>query len=147
MPVKKNSKTKNNFLNHIHRGRRFEAWERSHWKGGINDSAEFEAPTDFKGKKGRVDIRLEIADDGAVVIVEIKATDWDRIKPNRIRLTALRHASQIWRYIEAHLTPDDVIPAIVYPHPPKNADRKAQVEAILEEKGIQVVWREEYQNL
>jgi len=140
-------KTKNTFLKNIQRGRQFETWERSQWQGGLNDNAEFEAPTQLNGKKGRVDIRLKMNDDGAVVIVEIKATDWDRIKPNRIRPNALRHAAQIWRYIEAHLAPEDVIPAIVYPRSPKNVGRKAEVEAILDERGIQVIWRDEYKEL
>lgn len=132
------------FLKRVSRGRKFEAWERLHWKGGINDTAIFEAPTQFGGKNGRVDIKLDVTDEGQIVIVEIKATDWDRMKADRVRPNALRHASQIWRYIEAHLTPKDVIPAIVYPSPPKTRERREQIETLLNEKGIQVVWREEY---
>ncbi len=138
-------KTRLEFRKRISQGRKFEAWERSQWKDGINDAAEFEASTSLAGKKGRVDIRLRITDEGEVVIVEIKATDWDKMKPDRIRPNALRHANQIWRYIEAHLSPEDVVPAIVYPPPPLTPTRKEQIEAILEERGIQVVWREEYQ--
>lgn len=64
---------------------------------------------------------------------------------DRVRPTAMKHARQIWRYIEAHLTPlEDVIPAIVYPSPPITAGRKEQVEEILNERGIQVIWREDY---
>ena len=133
------------FMERIKRGRKFEAWERSHWNSELNSAAKSEAPTQWKGKGGRTDIKLELKEDGDVVIVEIKATIWDNIKENRIRSTALRHARQIWRYIEAQLTQlVDVIPAIVYPSPPITAGRKEQVEEILNERGIQVVWREEY---
>jgi hypothetical protein len=132
------------FLERVQGGRKFEEWERAHWNNELNSAAEFEAPTNWKGKQGRVDIKLRLEEDGNVVIVEIKATDWDKIKDNRIKPNILRHANQIWRYIEAHLSPLDVTPAIVYPVPPTTPGRKELVEEILNERGIQVVWREEY---
>jgi hypothetical protein len=133
------------FLQRVQRGRKFEEWERSQWNSELNSAAEFEAPTSWKGKRGRVDIKLKLEEDGNVVIVEIKATQWDKIKEERVRPTALRHANQIWRYIDAHLKPLDVTPAIVYPSPPKITGRMELIEEILNERGIQVVWREEYQ--
>ena len=133
------------FYKQVSRGRKFEKWERSQWTGELNSTAEFEASTQWKGKRGRVDIRLKLEEDGNIVIVEIKATDWDRLMEHRVRPTALRHARQIWRYIEDHLDPSDVTPAIVYPSPPIAPGRKEQIEEILNERGIQVVWREEYQ--
>ena len=140
----KKDKTFQEFIKRVGRGRKFEKWERDHWTGKLNSAAEFEASTEWQGKRGRVDIRLNLEEDGHVVIVEIKATDWDRLNEGRIRPTALRHAHQIWRYIEAHLSPLDVTPAIVYPSPPNTPSRKKQIEEILNERGIQVVWREEY---
>jgi RecB family endonuclease NucS len=140
----KSDKSLVEFLKRVERGRKFEEWERSHWKDGINSGAEFEVFTQLKGKRGRVDIRLGLDEDGQIVIVEIKATDWDNIKADRVRKTALQHTRQIWRYIEAHLTLLDVTPAIVYPSPPKIPGRKEQVEEILNERGIQCVWRNEY---
>jgi len=139
-----NDKKLREFLNRVGRGRQFEAWERSQWNGKINSTADFEAPTVWKGKRGRVDIRLKLEEDGHMVIVEIKATQWDKLKKHRVRPTALRHAHQIWRYIDAHLSPLDVTPAIVYPSPPTRPGLKEQLEEILNERGIQVVWREEY---
>lgn len=132
------------FQRRVQRGRKFEEWERSHWNSKLNSAREFEAPTKWDGKGGRVDIRLKLEEDGSIVIVEIKATNWDKIKESGVRSTSLRHSRQIWRYIEAHLTPLDVIPAIVYPSPPTTPGRKEEVEEILNERGIQVVWREEY---
>ncbi len=132
------------FLKRVQSGRKFEEWERAHWNNELNSAAKFEAPTKWNGKRGRVDIKLSLKEDGSVVIVEIKATNWDNLKEHRIRPTVLRHSRQIWRYIEAHLTPLDVIPALVYPAPPVTSGRKEQIEEILNERGIQVVWREEY---
>ena len=140
----KNSRSYRKFIENVQRGRKFEEWERSQWTGYVNSAAEFEAATQWKGKHGRVDIRLNLQEDGNVVIVEIKATNWDKLKKHRIRPTALQHARQIWRYIEDHLSPLSVIPAIVYPAPPTTPGIKEQVDEILEERGIQVVWREEY---
>ena len=139
-----NEKTFQEFLKRIKRGRKFEEWERSYWNTELNSAREFEAPTKWEGKKGRVDIRLKLEENGEVVLVEIKATDWDKIKENRVRPTALRHSRQIWRYIEDHLNPLDVIASIVYPPSPITPGRKERVEEILNERGIQVVWRNEY---
>lgn len=140
----KKDKVFRKFLKRVGRGRKFEEWERSHWNSRLNSAAEFEAPTQWEGKRGRVDIRLSLEEDGQIVIVEIKATDWDKLKEHRVRPTAMRHTHQIWRYIDAHLIPLDVTPAIVYPSPPITPGRKEQVDAILNERGIQCVWREEY---
>ena len=151
-----NDKVFHEFMERVKRGRKFEEWERSHWNGKLNSAREFEASTQWEGKRGREDIRLKLDKDGNVVIVEIKATNWDKIKESRVRLTSLKHSHQIWRYILDHLTPMkettlpddaaplDVIPAIVYPSPPIIPGRKEQVEEILNERGIQVGWREEY---
>jgi hypothetical protein len=141
----KRDKAFQEFIQRVNRGRKFEEWERSHWNSKLNSAREFEAATEWEGKRGRVDIRLKLEEDGNIVIVEIKATNWDKIKQDRVRSTALRHARQIWRYIEAHLTPLDVTAAIVYPSPPLLPGRKEQIEDIFDEKAIQVVWREEYQ--
>jgi hypothetical protein len=132
------------FHRQIKRGREFEKWERSQWKGGINDSLESEAPTQWNGKRGRMDIRLYDTEEGHTVIVELKATQWDKIKPHRVRPNALRHARQIWRYIEAELKENhSVLPAICYPAEPKTPGRKEVIEGILDDQGIQVVWRPE----
>jgi hypothetical protein len=134
------------FLKRIRRGRKFEEWERAQWNSELNSAAKFEKGTQWKGKRGRVDIELDLQEDGQIVIVEIKATNWDHLKEHRVKPTALRHSHQIWRYIEDQLSHSlDVTPAIVYPCPPTTPGRKEQIEELLNERGIQVVWRDEYQ--
>ena len=137
-----NKKIKREFLNQIARGRNFENWERSKWSGEYNQSAEFEAPSKLQGRRGRVDIRLIDIDSSFTVVVELKASNWDKMKPHRIRPNALRHVRQLWRYIEAELSPQDVIPAIVYPEVPQTPGRKEEIEHIMDEHWIQVVWRD-----
>jgi hypothetical protein len=131
------------FRKRVRRGRKFEQWERKFWHEGVNKLAEFEVNTQWKGKRGRVDIRLIDAEEGHAVVVEIKATDWDAMKTNRVRPNALRHARQIWRYIEADLQQHSVLPALIYPRSPKTPGRKHEVERILNDRLIQVVWRDE----
>lgn len=136
------------FLEQVMRGREFEEQERAYWRTSRNEIVGFEAPTQWKGKRGRVDIRLDDTREGHVVIVELKASNWDKMSPDRIRPNALRHVRQIWRYIEAelvhgqeHLDFEGVLPAIVYSREPRTPGRKEEVEGILKERGVQVVWR------
>jgi len=81
-------------------------------------------------------------EEGHTVLVEIKASNWDKMAPHRVRPNALRHARQIWRYIESELADRPVLPALVYPNEPKTPGRKEEIEGILHERLIQVVWRE-----
>ena len=131
------------FTQRIKRGREFEQWERMQWKGKLNELAQFESPTEWQGKRGLIDIRLVDNDEGQTIVVEIKSTNWDVMKPHRIRPNVLRHANQIWRYIEDALRNQPVLPAIIYPASPKRLARKVDVEKILNERFIQVVWRDE----
>lgn len=91
-----------------------------------------------------MDIRLVDVQEGHTIVVELKSTNWDSIKSYRVRPNALRHARQIWRFIEVELQCQPVLPAIVYSRCPKSLERKAMVEALLNDRLIQVVWREEY---
>lgn len=128
----------------VQRGREFEKKEKREWIGIKDGEPEFEVRTvSPKGRRGRIDIRINDLPD-FVSIIEIKATDWDRILPHRVRPTALRHARQIWRYIDAELAGEtDVCPGVVYPSAPADNSRRKTVEAALNERGIQVVWHDE----
>jgi len=130
------------FTKRVKRGRRFETWEWSKWDGPDHEGVESEASTAWKGRRGRIDLRLVDEEDGHSVVVETKATNWDKMAPHRVRPTALRHVRQLWRYIDAEVESRQVLPALVYPTEPITPGRKEQIEAILNERLIQVVWRE-----
>ena len=130
------------FRKRVKLGRRFETWERSRWASPGHEDVETEAPTAWKGRRGRIDLRLVDEEEGHSVVVETKATDWDKMAPHRVRPNALRHARQLWRYIDAELEDRPVLPALVYPTEPSTPGRKKEIEAILHERLIQVVWRE-----
>jgi len=133
------------FRKRIRRGREFEKQERSYWTGGQDEAISFEAPTQWQDKRGRVDIRLDDTKEKYVVVVELKASNWDQMAARRVRPNVLRHARQLWRYVETELdvVHHDVLPGIIYPVAPKTPGRKEEIETVLEEQGIQVVWRTE----
>jgi hypothetical protein len=135
-----NERRAEKFQRQIKRGRKFEQLEKSQWAEEV-EGAQYEVPTQWQGKRGRIDIFLPDQQDDFCVVVEIKASDWDAMKPERVRPNALRHANQLWRYVEAELDPLSVVPAIVYPASPRTPGRKEEVEAILNDLLIQVVWR------
>ena len=56
------------------------------------------------GRRGRVDIFVDDnSEDNHVAVVEIKASDWDRMKPKAVRRNALRQVRQIWDYIDSQV--------------------------------------------
>ena len=94
-----------------------------------------------KGKSGRLDIFVgELG--GYISVVEIKSTDWDRIKPKNIQKNLTSHRRQVWKYIEKYLDIEkvDVCPGIIYPRVPDTPGLKSRIENYLNEYGLQVVW-------
>jgi hypothetical protein len=98
------------------------------------------------GRRGRVDIFVDDdSDKNHVAVVEIKASDWDRMKPKSLRRNALRQVRQIWSYIDSQveLEGKDVSPGIIFPMKPSNKNRLEEIEDIFNDWGIQVVWHDE----
>ncbi len=133
------------FLNDVRCGREFEASEKARWSHISEDHIHFEAPTVLRARRGRVDIKIDEGLD-YIAVIEIKATNWDRLAPARLRPTALRHARQIWRYVEDFLDTKgkEVCPALVYQFEPREPGIRKEVEEILNGRLIQVVWRKEH---
>ena len=96
-------------------------------------------------RKGRADIFVDEIGDDLVSIVEIKNTDWDKIKPENIRRNVKRQARQLWEYIEFQTDSEgkSVSPGIIYPKTPKDPEKLKLIESILEGECIQVVWENE----
>ena len=95
-------------------------------------------------RQGRLDLFVnELEDDdlgGFVSVVEIKATDWDRVR--RPRRLVQAHRWQVWRYIEKYLDLDEVsvCAGVIYPRAPSDPEVKRLVVEHLHEHGLQVVW-------
>jgi len=100
----------------------------------------------LKGRRGRVDILVDDDSDGNhVAVVEIKASDWNRMKPKAVRRNTLRQVRQIWSYIDAQLELEgkEVSPGIIFPTKPSDPERLEAIEQIFHAWGIQVVWHDE----
>lgn len=102
-------------------------------KGGIltiEQHIVFDGMKKFKQKSGRMDIFVQEDSDDFVTIIEIKATDWDRIKGKNIKKNLYRHGNQLFKYIEKYLEIDnkDVCLAVIYPEPPVKEGLKEYIE-------------------
>ena len=96
------------------------------------------------GRKGRIDIFVDEAGDNLVAVVEIKASDWDRMTGSAGRRNVRRQIKQIWDYIESQMKEKrDVCPGIIFPQRPKDKERMGYIENLFEEEGIPVVWQDE----
>lgn len=133
-------------LAQIRRGRLFEEKERRGWnpeQSGNPDCTAFEVPSRLGRKRGRIDVRLKWND--LVVLLELKSTDWNRLKPYRVRPTALRHIAQLYRYVDGELANGQtgIFHGIVYENRPHLGTRRQQLTHIFNESGVQLVFRDE----
>ena len=95
-------------------------------------------------RRGRLDIFIDEIGD-MVTVVEIKSTDWDRVKPKNRRRLLSAHRRQVCRYVDEYLTDskDIVCASIIYPLPPCTNGLRFEIETYLNDEGIQVVWYDE----
>lgn len=97
-------------------------------------------------RRGRIDIFVDDdSNEKHVAVIEIKASDWDRMKPKAVRRNALRQVRQIWSYIDAQLELEgkEVSPGIIFPKRPIDPERLKAIEQIFNDWGIQIVWHDE----
>lgn len=94
-----------------------------------------------KHRCGRMDILVDDIGD-QVAVVEIKATNWDRILPRNITKNLGSHRRQIYKYIEKYLDGEGktVCPSLIYPTEPETPGLKERIELYLNDYGIAVAW-------
>ena len=140
----------------LRRGKAFHREVQEEWRQTAESDVYAERTfmsTDGK-RRNRLDIIVddESPDNDVVAVVEIKATDWDKIREDRIRPNARRQIRQVWRYIETQIADGehvatglrkDVCPGIIFPKRPKDKQRSELIESMFEEEGIVVVWHDE----
>jgi len=92
-------------------------------------------------RRGRLDLFIDEMDQ-LVSIVEIKSTNWDKIKPANIKSLLGSHSRQVWKYIIEYTDGKklDVCPGLIYPSSPRTRGLREKIEQDLNERGIQVVW-------
>ena len=131
------------------RGKVFERRVKDDWEQSATGTMDMEhtielslvRPRGLRLRKGRVDIFVSELGD-FVSVIEIKATNWDRIKPANVTKNLGSHRRQIWKYIKEHTDVEkvDVCAGVIYPSAPGKEGLKERVEAYMGEYGIQVVW-------
>jgi len=136
----------------LRRGRIFEARVKADWERTAEGTVENEKSISLvsgrtksgRVKRGRMDMFVDDLGD-FVSVVEIKATDWDRILPNNVQRNLSSHRRQVWKYIDKHLDVDmvNVCAGIIYPSAPKTPGLQKRIEEYHGSYGLQVVWYDE----
>lgn len=131
-------------------GKEFGALVQSEWLKKVPDQKPLPEHSilDRKGKRGRIDVFLDFSDDGDyVTVIELKATDWDKIKSHRIVPNLRRHIKQVLRYTDTYLEdglkPLSVCAGLIYAKSPSDIELKRKITEYLNEEGIQCVWHDE----
>ena len=133
----------------LRRGKIFQREVQDDWvktaEGRINIECTIPLLKPVDGKmtrrRGRMDILVDDMGD-QVAVVEIKATNWDRIFPRNITKNLGSHRRQIYKYIDKYLDGEDktVCPGLIYPTAPTSPGLKERIEEYLNDYGISVVW-------
>ncbi len=130
----------------LKRGKAFHKHVQKEWNDTINDGEPHNEKSIEKlsGRGGRIDVFVDGMDE-LYSVVEIKSTNWDRIKPENISRNVRRHIRQIFDYVDAVMHKKDVgvSPGVVYPSLPSDQAVLDKIEAMFNEEGIQVVWQNE----
>lgn len=93
-------------------------------------------------RRGRMDVFVDDIGSDQVAIIEIKSTNWDRIKPENVVKNLGAHRRQLCRYIDEYLEGKGltVCPGLIYPEAPVTPGLKEKVEEYLNRYGITAVW-------
>jgi hypothetical protein len=99
---------------------------------------------------GRVDLLIVPSGPERMgLVVEIKNTDFDVLKPHRIGPNARRHLNQLQHYLDRIVDGigtgewDSASGVLLYPSRPRLPGRAEEVETIAARKALVVVWRDE----
>ncbi len=94
----------------------------------------------LNNKKGRLDVLVTALGD-FIAIYEIKATNWDLIKPKNIIKNVWSHQHQLLKYVDTYVEENiDVCLGIIYPSPPKKDGLREKIEKYLENYGTPPYW-------
>ena len=131
-------------------GKRFHRRVQADWSGTVEDapvriehgiSLQFLPRRAKRVRRGRIDVFIDQIED-FVTVVEIKSTDWDRVKPKNRRKLLGSHRRQVWRYVDEFVDGEEVnvCAGVIYPTAPEESGLKEEVETYLNDYGLQVVW-------
>ena len=128
----------------LRKGKKFHRLIQDEWKataeGQIRPEHGVVKPS---GRRGRVDIFVD-PKEADVAVVEIKASDWDRMTEANLRRNVRRQARQIMSYAEPQVEVGKTVSiGIIFPKRPRKPGRLDLVENLFDEEGIPVVWHDE----
>jgi len=128
----------------LSRGKDFHKKVQKDWEinaeGTISTEKQIKKPS---GKMGRIDVCVN-SDEKLAAVVELKNSDWDKIKIEAVKKNVNRQAGQIWDYIDSQLIKGkEVSPGIVFSKSPINYDKLKIIEKLFSEQGISVTWEDE----
>ena len=102
------------------------------------------------GGRGRVDLAVVTDDrEKMLIIIEIKGTDWDKIRADRVKRNVQRHIRQLLAYLDTAIGElevgqwEGVAGALLYPSRPASAESLACIEEAAAEQAIMVTWYDE----
>jgi hypothetical protein len=87
----------------LQRGKAFHLRLQADWEKSAAGGITREMPVvKTNGRRGRIDVHAQ-SDGPLVAVVEINATEWDRMTVAAVRRNVARHARQVWDYVESQL--------------------------------------------
>ena len=88
----------------LRRGKAFHHEVQNRWLREYDGKARSElAVRKPNGRAGRIDLCLD-PNTNTVGVVEIKASDWDRMTEAAVRRNVKRHAAQVFQYVDSHMS-------------------------------------------
>ena len=130
----------------LRRGKQFHKLIQREWVEEAEGSVHPERTIHLlNGRRGRVDILVDDVGDRQLVVIEVKATDWDHIKSANIRRNINRQIRQIWKYVESRVELKNLIvtTGVIFPRAPDDLALRNMIEGMFEDNGITVVWHDE----
>ncbi len=136
------------------RGKQFHEIIQDDWKKTAQGDVKPERTVlKQNGRKGRVDVFVNDDNpDGVNAIVEIKASDWDKMTDKAVLRNVRRQIKQVWDYLESQIVRGEYVPTgegksvssgIIFPKRPRDKNRMARIEDLFWDEGITVVWDDE----
>jgi PD-(D/E)XK nuclease superfamily len=134
------------------KGRAFHDTVQSAFLTGLADATGFRERgwRLMAGGRGRVDLAVVTDDrEKMLIIIEIKGTDWDKIRAGRVKRNVQRHIRQLLAYLDTAISEleagqwEGVAGALLYPSRPASVQSLACIEAAAAEQAIMVTWYDE----
>jgi hypothetical protein len=139
-------------VNRLATGRAFHNMVQSAFLTDLTDATGFkERSWRFAaGGRGRVDLAVVTNDrEKMLIIIEIKGTDWDKIRADRVRRNVQRHIRQLLAYLDTAISEleagqwEGVAGALLYPSRPASPQTLACIQAAADQQAIMLTWYDE----